>query len=138
MFDRAFQRAERVVVIGTDAPAVDAGTVALALGALDSADVVLGPSRDGGYYLMGLREPRPGLFTGIPWSTATVFDDTVARTRELGLRVTCLEVESDVDTADDLTPDVTRRLAARGAGPASHQGRTGTVATIPASRAHGS
>ena len=138
MFDRAFQRADRVVVIGTDAPAVDAGTVARALEALDSADVVLGPSRDGGYYLMGLRAPRPGLFTGIPWSTSSVLDDTVVRTLELGLRVTYLEVESDVDTGGDLTPDVARRLAGRGEGPAGRQGRTGTVATIPASRAHGS
>ena len=102
MFARAFEAAERVVVIGTDTPAVGAGTVARALSALDSADVVLGPSSDGGYYLMGLRKPCPGLFAGIPWSTGSVLRDTVAGALSRGLGVTFLEVETDVDTAEDL------------------------------------
>ena len=110
MFDRAFESSERVGVIGTDAPAVDAETVRRALLALDSADLVLGPSRDGGYYLMALRRPQPHLFTGIGWSTPSVMEETVARARSLGLSVTCLEVQSDVDTAADLTPEVAGRL----------------------------
>ena len=60
MFDRAFEDSHRVVVIGTDTPAVDAGTVVRAVAALDTADVVLGPSRDGGYYLMALRAAAAG------------------------------------------------------------------------------
>ena len=110
MFDRAFEVADRAVVIGTDAPGVGAATVHRALAALDSADVVLGPATDGGYYLMGLRAPGPALFTGIPWSTETVLSDTVARARETGARVTYLEVESDIDTEDDLTPELMRKL----------------------------
>ena len=110
MFDRAFEVADRVVVIGTDAPMVGADTVHRALEALDSADVVLGPATDGGYYLMGLRAPSPALFTDIPWSTETVLRDTVARARESGARVTYLELESDIDTADDLTPELMRKL----------------------------
>ena len=110
MFDRAFEGSDRVVVIGTDTPATDRRTIRRALDALDSADVVLGPSTDGGYYLLGLTRPRPGLFTDISWSTAAVFGETMARARSLGLDVTCLEVESDVDTAADLTPAVAGRL----------------------------
>ena len=110
MFERAFEAADRVVVIGTDAPSVDAGTVHRALEALESADVVLGPATDGGYYLMGLRAPCPTLFQGISWSTDTVLRDTLARAREAGVRLTWLEVESDVDTADELTPEVLKRL----------------------------
>ena len=102
MFTRAFEQAGRAVVIGTDTPAVGAETVARALAALDAADVVLGPSRDGGYYLMALREDRPELFAGIEWSTDYVLAETVARARVSGLRVTFLEVESDIDTAADL------------------------------------
>lgn len=112
MFTRAFEAADRVVVIGTDTPAVGAGTVARALAALDTADVVLGPSRDGGYYLMALREPCPALFRGIAWSTPTVLAESVARARVRGLRVTLLEVETDVDTAADLTGEVTEWLGA--------------------------
>ena len=110
MFDRAFEASGRAVVIGTDAPAVDETTIRRALQALDSADAVLGPSRDGGYYLLGLRHPRPGLFTGIRWSTGTVMSETVERARAAGLAVTFLEVESDIDTAADLTPGVVRAL----------------------------
>lgn len=102
MFTRAFQDSGRAVVIGTDTPAVGADTVARALAALDTADVVLGPSRDGGYYLMALREPHPGLLAGIEWSTGSVLAETVTRARGLRLRVTFLAVEVDVDTASDL------------------------------------
>ena len=104
MFARAFQGAGHAAVIGTDTPDVGAATVARALAALDTADVVLGPSRDGGYYLVALREPRPELFEGIEWSTESVLAETVARAGGGGAhRVTFLEVESDVDTAADLT-----------------------------------
>lgn len=110
MFDRAFEAADRVVVIGTDAPTVGADTVHRALDALDSADVVLGPATDGGYYLMGLRAPDPALFADIPWSTERVLGETVVRARESGARVTYLEPQSDIDTVDDLTPELMRRL----------------------------
>lgn len=116
MFDRAFESSERVAVIGTDAPAVDAETIRRALMALDSADVVLGPSRDGGYYLMALRRPQPRLFTDIGWSTPSVMEDTAARARSLGLDVTFLEVQSDVDTAADLTPELAGDLGVRSDG----------------------
>ena len=111
MFTRAFEQTGRAVVIGTDSPAVGADTVARALAALDTADVVLGPSRDGGYYLMALREDRPELFAGIEWSTRSVLAETVARPGASGLRVTFLEVESDIDTAADLAAGVARGQA---------------------------
>ncbi len=110
MFDRAFEGSGRAVVIGTDAPAVDRTTIRRALSALDSADVVVGPSRDGGYYLLGLRQPRPRLFRGIRWSTGSVMRETLDRARADGLAVTLLEVESDIDTAADLTPGIARIL----------------------------
>ncbi|MYB99285.1 MAG: DUF2064 domain-containing protein, partial [Gemmatimonadetes bacterium] len=113
MFDRAFEDSHRVVVIGTDTPAVDAGTVVRAVAALDTADVVLGPSRDGGYYLMALRAPQPGLFAGVEWSTESVLAESVIRARGLGLRVTFLEVEADVDTAGDLVREGMESAAGR-------------------------
>ena len=110
MFERALRRADRAVVIGTDAPSVDARAVQLALAALDSADVVLGPAADGGYYLMGLGAPRPELFDGVPWSTDAVLAQTALRADAAGLEVTFLEVRADVDTAADLGPELAERL----------------------------
>ena len=110
MMKRAFEVSDRAIVIGTDAPAVDRTTIRRALHALDSADVVVGPSRDGGYYLLGLRRPRPELFAGIRWSTGSVLTETLDRAVAAGLSVTLLEVESDIDTAADLTPGIARIL----------------------------
>ena len=60
-----------------------------------------GPALDGGYWLIGLRAPQPGLFTAMPWSTDAVFGETMRRARESGLRVATLRELSDVDTAVD-------------------------------------
>ena len=62
------------------------------------ADVVLGPSDDGGYYLIGLRQLHPALFDAMPWSTPQVYEETVARAVALGLPVTSLASWYDVDT----------------------------------------
>lgn len=93
--------AERVVIIGSDCPAVTAADIEDAWVKLEGHDVVLGPALDGGYWLIGLRAPQPGLFTAMPWSTDAVFGETMRRARESGLRVATLRELSDVDTAAD-------------------------------------
>ena len=94
--------AGRVAVIGTDCPGLRADHLRQALAALQTADVVLGPATDGGYYLLGLREPRPELLANKTWSTDSVLADTLADARRLGLRVALLPELRDVDTAEDL------------------------------------
>jgi rSAM/selenodomain-associated transferase 1 len=102
-FARAFQRgAGRAALVGTDVPGISRTTVVEALGALDTADVVLGPAEDGGYYLLALKQPCPELFQGIAWSTPRVLDETVARARGAGRRVSLLARLRDIDTPDDL------------------------------------
>jgi uncharacterized protein len=102
-FAWAFTRGHsRVVLIGTDAPDVDRADVQSAIEALEACDVVLGPAADGGYYLIALARPCPGLFDGVAWSTPTVLAATLGRAQTLGLRVTLLEPRADIDTADDL------------------------------------
>ena len=64
--------ARRVAIVGTDVPAAGREHVAEALRSLDDHDVVLGPTHDGGYYLIALDRPRPALFQSIPWSTPSV------------------------------------------------------------------
>jgi rSAM/selenodomain-associated transferase 1 len=102
-FARAFARgAERVVLVGTDAPAVGRETVMEALSALDAADVVIGPAEDGGYYLLALRQPRPELFSGVAWSTPSVRAQTLTRAAFASLSVRELAPLRDVDTLEDL------------------------------------
>lgn len=93
--------ARRVVVIGSDCPEVRTADIRDAWQALAGADVALGPAQDGGYWLIGLAQPQPRLFTDLPWSTADVFRQTVERARALGLRVARLRQLADVDTAAD-------------------------------------
>lgn len=89
--------------------------------AAGTADIVLGPAEDGGYYLIGLRDPAPQLFRGVPWSTPAVLGVTLARARAAGRRVTLLPPWFDVDRGPDL-----RRLgrAAGAAGAAFRPPRT--------------
>ena len=93
--------ASRILVRGSDNPVLDGEAVGRALGALLDADLVLCPDRDGGYGLVGLREPVPGLFDH-PMSTGSVLDDTIANADALGLRSHVLEPSFDIDTVEDL------------------------------------
>lgn len=101
-FEECFARgARRVAIIGTDVPDCTRVHVNAAFAALDAHDVALGPTHDGGYYLLALSRPRPELFDGIAWSTPAVLPATLARASSLGLRVALLETLRDVDTLDD-------------------------------------
>lgn len=106
---RAFQQFSRrggpTCVVGTDIPDLNRESVATAfrrLEAEDGPEVVLGPAKDGGYYLLALRSPEPRLFQGIHWSTSRVREQTLDRARELGLTVEELPVLADVDRVEDL------------------------------------
>ncbi len=103
----------KVLLVGTDCPALDAARVRAALDALDRSDAVLGPARDGGYWLLGLRRWLP-VFEGVTWGTGAVADETRAALRAAGARWEELPTEADVDTVEDLDalPEaLTRRLA---------------------------
>ncbi len=93
--------ADAVIVIGTDCPALTSATLNDAFALLEQADVVIGPARDGGYYLIGLGAPHAGLFAGIPWSTPEVLAMTIDAAQRGALRVRLLSPLADVDTAAD-------------------------------------
>ncbi len=102
--EEAFQdRCEAVVIIGADCPEVSSRDVdgALEIVATGKADVVLGPAKDGGYWLIAMRKPVAGLFAGIAWSTDSVLAETRARAHGLGLTVEEMRTLTDVDTPDD-------------------------------------
>lgn len=103
----AFQTAseagyERIVIIGTDCPDLNAQLMVKAFQSLEQHDLVLGPAQDGGYYLIGSRRLIPELFTGISWSTAEVLQQTMSIAQKLKLAVTFLPILSDVDRPEDL------------------------------------
>src|SRR2546425_12750192 len=70
------QGAQDVILTGTDLPTLPRAHLMESLTLIKKHDVVLGPTSDGGYYLIGLRKMVPALFEGIAWSTASVFADT--------------------------------------------------------------
>lgn len=92
----------RALVLGTDSPDLPVGRVEEALRLARERDLVLGPSFDGGYYLVAMGELRRPLFEGIPWSSEDVLAETLRRASELELSVGLLEPWYDVDTPEDL------------------------------------
>lgn len=102
-FARAFAEGEeRVVIVGSDLPALSEDLLRRAFRLLDACPAVLGPARDGGYYLLGLARPVAGIFAGIAWSTGEVLAATLARFRAAGIEPALLETLADVDEAEDL------------------------------------
>lgn len=91
----------RTILISSDSPQVSREIIAQADHALESADVVLGPAEDGGYYLIAMREPHD-LFRDIPMSTEHVLEMTIAKAQHKGLQVALLETLFDIDTQPDL------------------------------------
>ena len=102
-FEQAFAAgADAVVLTGSDIPGLDSETVRAAFDALNTSEVVIGPSSDGGYYLIGMRALCAALFEGIEWSSERVLAQTEAVARDHGLLVTRLPELHDVDTAEEL------------------------------------
>jgi hypothetical protein len=107
------------IAIDSDSPTLPMAYVDEAARVLESAtaDVVVGPCDDGGYYLIGLAAPQPRLFADMAWSTPSVLRVTLDRARQLALRVHVLPPWFDVDTEADLTR-LRDELALGGHGPA--------------------
>ncbi len=93
---------ERVVILDSDSPTLPPAYVERAFAELDSADVVLGPCDDGGYYLIGLKRPQPRLLREVQMSTTHVLRDTLDMAQRAGLLVALLPSWFDVDTAQEL------------------------------------
>jgi len=107
-FRTAFEAGVRsAVIIGTDCPELGPHPLHEAFASLEYSDLVLGPARDGGYYLIGLRSSVPEetysrLFSGMPWGSGEVLSMTLAQTAESGLKVKQLAILADVDRPEDL------------------------------------
>jgi hypothetical protein len=94
--------ADRALILGSDTPSLTPAHLEEAFVALESHDVVLGPTTDGGYWCVGLGRPVPALFRDIPWSTREVLTRTLVRAHGEGLRVATVATLPDLDTPHDL------------------------------------
>jgi len=93
---------EQVVLIGSDSPTLSGNVVEEAFRSLEKCDLVLGPSLDGGYYLIGLSREIPDIFGDIEWGSNSVFKDTCNKAKALGLNMHTLPFWYDVDTVREL------------------------------------
>ena len=102
-FARAFEEGyRRAVIIGSDCADLSSAHIEQAFSALKQKNIAIGPSEDGGYYLLGMNKCRDGLFEGINWSTSEVFQQTMSRIEEQNLSCHRLPVLNDIDTESDL------------------------------------
>jgi rSAM/selenodomain-associated transferase 1 len=91
------EHGEKVVLIGSDCPYLQKEHIEKAFDALNTFDVVLGPSTDGGYYLIGMKKSHSFLFKNIAWSKATVLKKSIEKIIEKGLSYSLLDPLSDID-----------------------------------------
>lgn len=91
-----------VIFFGADTPDLSAHHVAQAVAALETHPVVLGPADDGGYYLIGMKQPMPELLDHMPWSTDQVMPETLRRLAEAGIPTALLDTLHDCDRPEDL------------------------------------
>jgi rSAM/selenodomain-associated transferase 2/rSAM/selenodomain-associated transferase 1 len=107
-FEAAFEEdTAATVIVGSDVPGISAQIIRQAFEALRQKDLVLGPAKDGGYYLIGIQKSLPTntygrLFDGISWGSDTVMAQTLQLASDLGLDLICLQSLVDVDRPEDL------------------------------------
>lgn len=103
-FEKVFSTgAKKTIIVGTDIPDLSKEIIAIAFNSLNTNDVVIGPSKDGGYYLLGMKKATSQLFEGIQFSTSKVLSETLLKLSELKLTYHLLPELGDIDTEKDLT-----------------------------------
>ncbi len=102
-FRHAFNKGlKRTVVIGTDSPTLPLSYIRKAFNVLEEVPIAIGPTFDGGYYLIGLSEQSDDIFDGVEWSTSNVFSQTLTKIKAMNKQFYLLPQWYDVDTSEDL------------------------------------
>ena len=99
MFERGFRK---VIICGVDIPDLTGDIIEEAFRRLDKYDLVFGPTRDGGYYLIGMNPPVKDVFSHVRWSTEWTLSDSLKRAKALGLHVHLMKTLRDIDRPEDL------------------------------------
>jgi len=100
-FRHVLSECDSAIIIGSDCPTLTSRHIEQAINILDKADVVLGPTFDGGYYLLGMNSLHSAIFQNMQWSTERVFSESVKRLNDNGLTFETLETLSDIDYEED-------------------------------------
>jgi len=102
---------KRIIIIGSDCAELNRNIIMTAFEALGHHDFVLGPAKDGGYYLLGMKSLLSQLFHHKKWSTSSVAADTLADIQKANKSVHLLPTLSDIDTIEDLAGTFLEDLA---------------------------
>jgi uncharacterized protein len=115
VFRRFATPGQQVIAFNSDSPHLPASILQAAFDVLETCDLVVGPTHDGGYYLVGARASHPGLFSNDGMGTASALETLSTRARELGLSLQLTDPFYDIDVSADLSQlaDELRRAPAR-------------------------
>ena len=100
-FSEVLDECEKAIIIGSDCAQLQASHIEKAINVLKTTDLVLGPTFDGGYYLLGMRNLYNFVFENIPWSTEVVYDMTIQKAEEHEVSHTSIDKLSDIDYIED-------------------------------------
>ncbi|CCK81433.1 TIGR04282 family arsenosugar biosynthesis glycosyltransferase [Desulfobacula toluolica] len=114
---------DSALLVGTDIPELSTNLICLAYDALQTKDAVIGPSSDGGYYLIGFEKSAflKNMFDGIDWSTSAVMDQTIKIMNRMSIRYKLLEEMNDIDTPADFNALIERVKKGGKAGKRTHR-----------------
>lgn len=101
-FEEVLADHDKVLIIGSDCPQIQKTHIELAFESLDETDIVIGPSLDGGYYLLGMTELHSYLFQDMPWSTSSLYGECLRKIFSRSKSITELERLTDIDYEEDL------------------------------------
>jgi rSAM/selenodomain-associated transferase 1 len=93
---------ESTIIIGADSPDMPPEFIYKGFDMLEKSDIVIGPSRDGGYYLIGLKDPDRRIFKDVNWGSDKVFSETMDNIKKSGKVVSLVDEWYDIDTTQDL------------------------------------
>ncbi len=100
-FTEILAKHKRAVIIGSDCAELSKADIERAFDELEEHDVVIGPARDGGYYLLGMNHLQLFLFKDMPWSSDQLLDETIMKIQDRGLTYSLLNMKSDIDFIED-------------------------------------
>lgn len=100
-FAEVLKHHKNAVIIGSDCAELTSSDIERAFEELEENDVVIGPAKDGGYYLLGMNDIQLFLFKDMPWSEDTLLDESIMKVQDRGLNYSLLNMKSDIDFIED-------------------------------------
>ncbi len=100
-FNEVLQTHSKAIIIGSDCPYITGQIIDHSFHLLSNNDVILGPAKDGGYYLLGMKSTSPSLFVSMPWSESNLYEKTIEKLNQLNYTYTSLSKMEDIDTEEE-------------------------------------